>query len=107
MRGSKGSKLDLSIIRQGIEQRMDITLVRDVIRVRSVRTEVLEDAYAYVRIAQCQLGTGPDMVRAISGLQQGNRGRRGIIVDLCDNPGGVLQDSVDVADAFLGGGLEV
>lgn len=107
MRGPKGSKLDLSIIRQGIEQPMDITLVRDVIRVLSVRTEVLEDAYAYVRIAQFQIGTGPDMVRAISKLQQENPGLRGIILDLRNNPGGVLQASVDVADAFLDGGLVV
>ena len=107
MRGPKGSTLELSIIRQGIEQPMDISLVRDVIRVRSVRTQVLEDEYAYVRIAQFQIGTGPDMVQAINKLQQEHPDLKGIILDLRNNPGGVLQASVDVADAFLDGGLVV
>lgn len=107
MRGPKGSTLEISIVRQGIEQPMEITLIRDVIRVRSVRTQVLDDAYAYVRIAQFQVGTGPDVVQAIDRLQQEHPDLKGIILDLRNNPGGVLQASVDVADAFLDGGLVV
>ncbi|MDQ2076560.1 S41 family peptidase [Marinimicrobium sp. ABcell2] len=107
MRGPKDSKLDLTIIRQGVEQPMEITLVRDVIRVRSVRTQILGDEYAYVRIAQFQVGTGPDMVRALKKMKEEHSGLKGIILDLRNNPGGVLQASVDVADAFLDSGLVV
>jgi carboxyl-terminal processing protease len=107
MRGPKGSELNLIIIRQGVEQPMEITLTRDVIRVRSVRTQILDDYYAYIRIAQFQVGTGPDMVQAVRKMKEEHEGLKGIILDLRNNPGGVLQASVDVTDAFLDGGLVV
>lgn len=107
MRGPKGSELNITIVREGVEQPIELTLVRDVIKVRSVRTRLLEEDYAYVRIAQFQIGTGQDMVKALKKMRQENENLKGIILDLRNNPGGVLQSSVDVADAFLDGGLVV
>lgn len=107
MRGPKGSELDLTVVREGVERPIEITLTRDVIKVRSVRTQLLEEDYAYVRIAQFQVGTGQDMLDALKKMQLNNQELKGIILDLRNNPGGVLQASVDVADAFLDGGLVV
>lgn len=107
MRGPKGSELELTVVREGVEQPIELTLERDVIKVRSVRTEMLEDDYAYVRIAQFQTGTGSDVSEALTEMQADDKELKGIILDLRNNPGGVLQASVDVADAFLDGGMVV
>lgn len=106
MRGPKGSDITLTIMREGLEQPFDVTLTRDIIKVKSVRVELLEDQYAYIRIAQFQMNTGKDMVALVKKLQEKHE-LKGIILDLRNNPGGVLQSSVDVADAFLDGGLVV
>lgn len=107
MRGPKDSELDLTIVREGVEQPIELTLTRDVIKVRSVRTRLLEEDYAYVRIAQFQTGTGRDMIEELEKMREDNPELKGIILDLRNNPGGVLQSSVDVADAFLDSGLVV
>ncbi len=107
MRGPKDSELDLTIVREGVEQPIELTLTRDVIKVRSVRTRLLEEDYAYVRIAQFQTGTGRDMIEELEKMREENDELKGIILDLRNNPGGVLQASVDVADAFLDSGLVV
>jgi carboxyl-terminal processing protease len=107
MRGPKGSKLKMTIVRKGVEQPFDIEIVRDIIRTQSVRTRLLENDYLYVRIAQFQLNSGKDMTRKIREHQEKNPELRGIVLDLRNNPGGVLQSSVEVADAFLDSGLVV
>jgi len=107
MRGPKDSELTLQIVRDGVDQPFEITLIRDVIRVRSVRVRTLDNNYGYVRIAQFQIGTSGDMVREIETLKADNPNLRGLILDLRNNPGGVLQSSVEVADAFLDEGLVV
>ncbi len=106
MRGPKGSKIVLTIVREGVDQPFDITLVRDTIKVRSVRTEILDEQFLYIRIAQFQLNTGKDMQEALAKAQREHT-LQGIILDLRNNPGGVLQASVEVADTFLDGGLVV
>lgn len=106
MRGPKGSKIVLTIIREGLDQPFDVTLVRDTIKVRSVRTEIMDERYLYLRIAQFQVNTGSD-VREALGKQNKDKSLQGIILDLRNNPGGVLQASVEVADAFLDGGVVV
>ncbi len=107
MRGPKDSELELTIVREGMEKPIEITLVRDVIRVESVRVRALDNDYAYVRIAQFQVGTGEDMIKQLKEFREEHPEIKGIVLDLRNNPGGVLQASVEVADAFLDEGLVV
>ena len=108
MRGPKGSKIILTVVREGTQGPFDVTLVRDVIRVRSVRRRILDPGLGYMRIAQFQSETGKDFVKALDALTAENKGAlNGLVLDLRNNPGGVLQTSVEVADAFLEEGLVV
>ncbi|MFM7274094.1 MAG: S41 family peptidase [Gammaproteobacteria bacterium] len=108
MRGPKDSKIELTIVREGKPGPFDVTLVRDIIRVRSVRQRLLGKDYGYMRIAQFQSETGKDFVKALDTLVADNgSGLAGLVLDLRNNPGGVLQASVEVADAFLEEGLVV
>ena len=108
MRGPKGSKITLTVVREGTPGPFDVTLVRDVIRVRSVRQRMLDPGLGYMRIAQFQSETGKDFVKALDSLTAENKGAlTGLVLDLRNNPGGVLQASVEVADAFLEEGLIV
>lgn len=106
MRGPKGSKVVLTIVREGLDQAFEVTLTRDIIKVKSVRTELLEDRFAYIRIAQFQVNTGRDMLAELKKMQKQHK-LSGIILDLRNNPGGLLQSSVEVADTFLDGGMVV
>jgi carboxyl-terminal processing protease len=108
MRGPKGSKIELTIVREGTPAPFDVTLTRDVIKVQSVRERLLEPGFGYLRIAQFQNETGADMLAAIKRMQKESKGSlHGVVLDLRNNPGGVLQSSVEVADAFLESGLIV
>lgn len=107
MRGPKGSTLIMGIMRSGAEKPFDVTIVRDTIKVQSVRTRIIEDDFLYVRIAQFQIDTGRDLERRLKEQLQKTPEINGIVLDLRNNPGGVLQASVEVADAFLNGGLVV
>ena len=108
MRGPKGSKIELTIVREGKPGPFDVSLERDVIKVQSVRGRLLEADFGYLRVAQFQNETGPDMQKTIASLsKQNSKPLRGVVLDLRNNPGGVLQASVDVADAFLEQGLIV
>lgn len=101
MRGPKGSELSVTIVREGVDQPFDLVITRDTIKVQSVRSRIIEEGYGYLRIAQFQVNTGKDVVEAIQKMKTENENLRGLIVDLRNNPGGVLQASVEVADAFL------
>jgi len=106
MRGPKGSEIELTIGRQGESQPFNVTLVRDTIKVASVRGRMLEPGYAYIRIAQFQLSTGEDVAKTLARLQE--KGEiKGLVLDLRNNPGGVLSASVSVSDLFLDGGSVV
>lgn len=107
MRGAKGSDITLTIVREGVDQPFDLVITRDTIKVQSVRSRILEDGYGYIRIAQFQVRTGKDTEEAIEKLRKETPELKGIILDLRNNPGGVLQASVEVADAFLDEGLIV
>ncbi len=106
MRGPKGSELILTIVREGREQPFELPLTRDIIKVKSVRSRLIEPGYGYLRIAQFQVGTGADVREAVQQLQADSP-LKGLIIDLRNNPGGVLQASVEVADTFLNEGLIV
>lgn len=107
MRGAPGTELVLTIVREGVEQPFELTLVRDVIKVASVRSNILEPGYAYLRIAQFQSKTGQDVRREVQKLKEAEPQLKGLVLDLRNNPGGVLQASVDVADVFLDEGIIV
>jgi len=103
MRGPKGSKIELSIGRPGETQPFDVTLVRNTIKVASVRQSWLEPGYGYIRIAQFQNSTGTDVRKALEKLMAEQK-LKGLVLDLRNNPGGILCASVDVASLFLDGG---
>ena len=108
MRGAKGTKVELTIVREGSQGPFDVSLTRDVIKIRSVRQRLLAPDYGYLRIAQFQNETGHDLAKALDQLAKDNKGAlKGLVLDLRNNPGGVLQASVEVADAFLDSGTIV
>lgn len=104
MRGEPGSAVTLSVMRESADQPREVTMERAIIRVESVRTEMLEPGLGYVRISQFQSGTGDDLLRALERLNRDADGLDGLVLDLRNNPGGVLQAAVEVADAFLSRG---
>ena len=102
MRGKKGSDIVLTIVREGEDAPIDLTLTRDVIRVRSVRNRVLEPGYGYVRISNFQSKTTRGLLDALASLKKKNDGDlKGLVLDLRNNPGGVLTGAVGVSDVFL------
>lgn len=108
MRGKPGTTISLTIVREGEEKPIKIDVVRDVIKVTSVKSRLLEAQFAYIRISQFQSHTTEDMLRAIKKLSGEADGElKGLILDLRNNPGGVLNAAVSVSDAFLVSGLIV
>ncbi len=108
MRGEPGSKIVLTIIREGAEVPLKITLARAVINVKSVKSRLLEPGYGYIRISSFQSRTGQGLTDAIKELTQNNKLMlKGLVLDLRNNPGGVLDAAVAVSDAFLKEGLIV
>ncbi len=102
MRGKKGSDIVLTIVREGVDAPLSLTLTRDVIRVRSVRNRVLEPGYGYVRISNFQSKTTRGLLDALTSLKKKNEGDlKGLVLDLRNNPGGVLTGAVGVSDVFL------
>jgi carboxyl-terminal processing protease len=108
LRGPLGSAVTLGILREveGQPQEVTVSLERAVIRVTSVKHEMLPHGIGYLRISQFQNRTGPDLIKAIGNLQsQGEL--NGLILDLRNNPGGVLSAAIEVTDAFIDQGLIV
>jgi len=102
MRGQKGTKVVLTIMREGFDKPQEFTLVRDVIQVKSVRSSLLEDGYAYIRIAQFQEKTDEDLARFLKSLKVENKGDfKGLILDMRNDPGGLLDQAVRVAEHFI------
>lgn len=108
MRGEPGTSVTLTISRQSSGQPFEVELTRDLIRTLSVRQELLEAGYGYLRISQFQSRTGQETSQALEKLREKNQGQlKGLVLDLRNNPGGVLQAAVDVSDIFLNQGLIV
>jgi carboxyl-terminal processing protease len=108
MRGEPGDPIELTVVREGENQPLTIEIVRDVIQITSVRQRMLEDNFGYVRISQFQERTGRDFIEAMEELRNENGGALdGMVLDLRNNPGGVLQASVEVVDALISEGLIV
>ena len=108
MRGKPGTKITLTIIREGEEQPLKVEVVRAIIKVRSVKSRMLDDGFGYLRITQFQSHTAENLIDAISKLKkESTHGLYGVVLDLRNNPGGVLNAAVSVSDAFLEKGLIV
>lgn len=106
MRGEPGSEIHLLILRSGEDEPLEFTLVRESIRTESVRSEMLESGYGYLRVSQFQSRTGEQVNNAIQRMER-DGALQGLVLDLRNNPGGILQAAVAVADAFLEEGLVV
>lgn len=109
LRGPKGSPIQISISRKGVSDLLDITIVRDNIAVRSVKSRYLGDGFGYVRVSQFMEHTADDLKSALDSLQKqsGLPELRGVILDLRNNPGGLLAQAVRVSDMFLKDGVIV
>ncbi len=107
MRGLKGTKINLTIRREGAADLIDVSLVRDIIRVQSVKSRSLEPGYGYVRLAQFQERSDRDVQRALEKLAAEKSGIKGLVLDLRNNPGGLLNQAVRVSDLFLDSGMIV
>lgn len=100
LRGKAGSKVVVRVVREGVHEPFDLTLVRDTIRAVSVRSRMLEPGFGYIRIASFQAGTAADFVKQLDALQQ-QAPLRGLVLDLRSNPGGLLVGAVQIADELL------
>ncbi|WP_019528153.1 S41 family peptidase [Dasania marina] len=107
MRGPKGSKIVITVVREGAAQPFELTLKRDTIKVASVKSKELDPGYHYVRIAQFQANTGTEFAAILKKIHSSQEPLKGLILDLRNNPGGVLQSSVEVVDALVKEGLIV
>ncbi len=107
MRGPKGSKVKLTILREGERKPLEFTLVRDTIQIRSVRARNLEKGYGYIRISSFQSDTTNELRKALDQMEQKNGPMQGLVLDLRNDPGGLLDQAVEVSDEFLDEGLIV
>lgn len=102
MRGKPGTDITLTVLRKNVDQPLTFKITRDIIKSQSVKNKYIEKDYAYVRITQFQEHTGEDLAKALISLQKENKGPfKGLVLDLRNNPGGLLDAAVGVSAAFL------
>ncbi len=102
MRGKIGSTLNLTVLRKGENKPLNFSLIREKILIKSVKSKLLDNNYGYIRLTQFQAMTGEDMEKAIAKFkQQANGTLKGLILDLRNNPGGLLDSAIQVSDAFI------
>lgn len=108
MRGKVGTDIVLTIVREGTQGAFDVVLTRDIIMVKSVKSRTLESGYGYLRISSFQSHTGEDLFKGLAKLKKENDNKlKGLVLDLRNNPGGLLGAAVAVSDLFLNEGLIV
>jgi len=108
LRGPKGTKVTITIMREGFSKPTEFTIVRDVIPIRSVRYELLDKQFGYIRISQFQEKTDADFDKALKALEDETKGKlMGLILDLRNNPGGMLDQAVKISDRFIDSGVIV
>lgn len=104
MRGKAGSPIELTVLRKGTNKPLVFDLIREVIQIKSVKSKMLRDGYGYVRLTQFQAPTAQDLLKAVDQLKQQSKGQlKGLVLDLRNNPGGLLDAAIQVSDAFLSG----
>ncbi|MDX1397521.1 MAG: S41 family peptidase, partial [Oceanospirillum sp.] len=97
MRGKPDTKIRLTIMRDGVDAPFEITLTRALIRVTSVKNRMLDEGYGYIRITQFQVHTGEEVVKALNKMHKESGDQlKGVVLDLRNNPGGVLQAAAEV-----------
>jgi len=101
MRGPKGTTVDITILRQGASEPLEFSLVRDVIPIYSVKAELLKPGYGYVWITNFRENTTDDLIEALEALESADVPMKGLVLDLRDNPGGILNQAIEVSDLFL------
>jgi carboxyl-terminal processing protease len=106
MRGKSGSKVVLAVYRDGWEKIRDVPIVRDIIKIQSVKSEPLETGYGYVRLTSFNESAATDVKKAIDNLQKKTK-LKGLVFDLRNNPGGLLDQAVDVSSLFIDSGIVV
>lgn len=99
MRGPKDTKVKLTISREGEKEPLEFTIIRDIIKIKSIKHKVIEGEIGYIRITQFQERTGEDMKKALEDLERQNI--KSLILDMRNNPGGLLKVSIQVAETFL------
>jgi carboxyl-terminal processing protease len=105
MRGDPGTDITLTVIREGADKPLPFTVTRDIISVKSVKSRILEPDYGYIRITNFQSETARDLISELSKLKKENKNElKGLVLDLRNNPGGVLSAAADVSDAFINNG---
>jgi carboxyl-terminal processing protease len=108
IRGNPGTVVRLTVGREAVPDPLEFTIERALVSVHTVRYEMLEPGYGYLRISQFSETTGPDTAAALRALGRSAGGKlRGLVLDLRNNPGGVLDAAVEVSDAFLESGVIV
>jgi carboxyl-terminal processing protease len=108
MRGKPGSVITLTIVREGEGKPLKVDITRAIIKIQSVKSRILEPGYGYLRITQFQANTTQNLKTALRKLEAENEGKlKGMVLDLRNNPGGVLNAAVGVSDVFLSDGLIV
>ncbi|MGB9667838.1 MAG: S41 family peptidase [Thermosulfidibacteraceae bacterium] len=100
LRGPKGTKVTITIMRSGVDKPFDVTIVRDIIKIKSVKYEMKEDGIAYIKVRNFQETTADELDKALSDLSSKAK-IKGIILDLRNNPGGLLSQAVSVSERFL------
>lgn len=104
MRGEKGTNIKLTVLRKNSVKPIKFDIMRDIIRIKSISSKLYEDEYGYVRIKHFQEPTENDMKKAIKSLQKESGGKlSGLVIDLRNNPGGLLDSAIAVADSFIEG----
>ncbi len=105
MRGPKGTKVVVTIVREGEPKPIDFTLIRDVIPIHSVKSAILKPGYGYVWITNFRDNTYDDLVSVLDEMESADPPLRGLVLDLRDNPGGILDQAIRVCDLFLDKGV--
>ncbi len=101
LRGAKGTRVTITIVREGLSKPIDIEITRDIIVVKSVKSKIYNGNIGYLRIASFQEHTGDDLEKALKEINPKDRPLAGIIIDMRNNPGGLLNQSIEVSDLFL------
>lgn len=99
MRGKKGTKITISIFRDSFKKPREFSIVRDIIKIKSVKSRMMKDNIGYVKLSQFQERSADDMYKALQGLKKD--GAEGIVLDLRNNPGGLLDSAVEISSFFL------
>jgi len=107
LRGEPGTKVTITIVRESVPEPKDYTITRELIRIKSVKSKALPDGIGYIRLTQFQQDSSQELNRALQEFLKAKGGLKGLVLDLRNNPGGLLDQAVRVADEFIDSGLIV